>query len=48
MKFSGVCIYVIGAPLWLAGLFYGFAACVFRGGIETAEILLRKYDEADK
>lgn len=48
MKFSGVCIYVIGMPFWLAGLTFGYAACVFRGGMETAEIILRKYDEGDK
>jgi hypothetical protein len=48
MKFAGVCIYVVGMPFWLAGLFFGYAVCVFRGGMETAEILLRRYDDGDR
>lgn len=48
MKVTGIFLYTVGIPFWLAGLFYGIFSCIFRGGYETAEMLLRRYDESDK
>ena len=48
MKRYLIIMYALGMPFWLAGLLYGYAACVFRGGMVSAENLLRKLDEDDK